>query len=248
MAVIETRGLTRRFGDTVAVRDLDLSIEAGTLYGFLGPNGAGKTTVIRMLVGLLRPSAGELRIDGRGYAEAGLEIRRRLGYVPDTPPVNDYLTGREHLRYVASLYAVPPAEREARAERLLAALAMAEHADELCKGYSYGMRKKIHIAAVLACAPQVCFLDEPTSGLDPRSAWSLKELLREHCRQGHTVFLSTHLLDTAEKVCDRIGILDQGRLRAEGTMAELRGLGGEQSLEAIFLRLTGEGHEPDPAR
>ncbi|TAH37400.1 MAG: ABC transporter ATP-binding protein [Planctomycetota bacterium] len=239
--LVEARALCRRFGRIEAVAGLDLRIPEGSLYGFLGPNGAGKTTVIRMLTGLLQPSSGEVLIAGRPYSEAGRGIRRMVGYVADTPPVYDYLTGRQHIAFVTSLYGVPPAVREAAAERLLEALGMSERADEICKGYSFGMKKKIHIAAVLACSPRVCFLDEPTSGLDPRSAWQLRELLREHCRRGNSVFLSTHLLETAEKVCDRIGILDRGRLRAEGTLDELRALGGEQSLEGIFLRLTAEG-------
>jgi ABC-2 type transport system ATP-binding protein len=237
-AMIVTRGLTRSFGKTEAVNGLDLDVRAGEIYGFLGPNGAGKTTTIRMLAGLLRPSAGTLHIGGLDPRVDPRGVRALSGLVPDTPPLYEYLSGREYIGFVASLYGLSATDRDARGERFLEVFDLAGRADELCKGYSHGMRKKLHMAAILTTRPRVLLLDEPTSGLDPASARRLKDVLVEARSQGTAVFLSTHLLPTAEELCDRVGILVQGRLRAEGTMEELRGRGGDGSLEEIFLRLT----------
>jgi ABC-2 type transport system ATP-binding protein len=228
------------------VRGLDLAVGAGELYGFLGPNGAGKTTTIRMLAGLLRPSEGGLRIGGLDYRSDARAIKQITGLVPDTPPLHDYLTGRQYIGLVASLWHVNRRDRDARAASLLDTLELTEVADELCKGYSHGTRKKIHIAAVLVTAPRVLLLDEPTTGLDPVSARRLKDLLKAEAAAGTTVLLSTHVLETAEQICHRIGVLDQGSLKAEGTMPELRARFGEGSLEDLFLRLL--GREGAPAR
>jgi len=242
---IETRGLCREFGGRPAVRDLELRIRRGELYGFLGPNGAGKTTTIRMLGGLLRPTRGEIRIDGHDARDGAAHVRRITGLVPDTPPLQDYLTGRQYVAFVASLWRVPATQRDEEAERLFRLFDLADRADDLCKGYSHGMRKKLHVAAVLATRPKVLLLDEPTAGLDPRSARILKDLLRETSARGVTVFLSTHLLETAQEICDRIGILSQGERVAEGTMEELRSR-EDESLERIFLRLTEEADAGAP--
>jgi ABC-2 type transport system ATP-binding protein len=242
-AMIRTEGLGREFGGKWAVRDLSLSVRRGELYGFLGQNGAGKTTTLRMLVGLLRASTGSLRIAGLDHTTDALRLRRLLGFVPDTPPLYDYLTGRQHVALVASLWQVDRRTRDERSQRLFETLGLTDVADDQCKGYSHGTRKKIHLAAVLATAPQVLLLDEPTTGLDPLSTRRLKDLLLEECRSGTTIMLSTHVLEIAEQVCDRIGILANGSLRAEGTMAELRAAHGERSLEEVFLRTTAEpGH------
>ena len=235
---IETRDLGRDFERKPAVDGLDLRIARGEVYGFLGPNGAGKTTTIRMLNGLLRPTRGEIRIEGRSFQDAAREIRSRTGLVPDTPPLYEFLTGDQYIGFVASLYGVDADQRDADAERWLRFFELEDRADDLCKNYSHGMRKKLHIAAVLCTRPAVLFLDEPTTGLDPRSARRLKDLVLELRSGGTTVFLSTHILDTAEELCDRIGILAGGRLRGEGTMAELRSRRDDASLEEIFLELT----------
>jgi len=245
VAVIETHGLCRNFGPLKAVDRLDLAIEGGEIYGFLGPNGAGKTTTIRMLNGLLKPTNGRIVLDGRTYEDDARPLRRITGLVPDTPPLYDYLTGRQYIQFVASLYGVAPADERRRAEGLLERFGLAGNAGKLCKGLSHGMKKKIQIVSVLVTRPRILFLDEPTTGLDPRSARTLKEILRESCREGATVMLSTHILDTAEKICDRIGIIDQGRLKAEGTMAGLRSREGAGTLEDIFLRLTVEKEETE---
>ncbi len=236
---IAATGLGRHFGGRWAVRDLDLQVQPGELYGFLGPNGAGKTTTIRMLAGLLRPSAGSVRILGMEHGQDGTALKRALGVVPDTPPLHDYLTGRQYAELVASLWGVPRAQRDARLEPLLETLELQPVAHELCKSYSHGTRKKIHLAAVLTTAPRVLLLDEPTTGLDPLSARRLKDLLVQQAATGTTVLLSTHVLETAEQICHRIGVVGDGRLRAEGTMAELRRSLGDGTLEDLFLRLLG---------
>ena len=244
--MIETRGLTRRYGRTTAVDGLDLTVRTGEIHGFLGPNGAGKTTTLKMLAGLLRPTAGTVTIAGLDWKQHTKELRRLVGFVPDTAPLYDYLTGRQHIALVAGLFGVARADRDARAAELLDALELADRADDLCKGYSHGMRRKIHLAAVLVTQPQVLILDEPTTGLDPRSVRALKDLLLRTRAQGTTVLLSTHVLEVAEELSDRIGVIAAGRQRAEGTMAELRTMRGSagETLERIFLRLIDEREEP----
>lgn len=244
---IETENLGRQFGGKWAVQDLNLRVQTGELYGFLGQNGAGKTTTLRLLAGLLRPSNGGVRVAGLSHTDNSRALKMRLGFVPDTPPLYDYLTGRQYIALVASMWQVDRKAREERADRLLDLLHMSDTADDLCKSYSHGMRKKAHLAAVLATGPEVLLLDEPTTGLDPGSTRRLKDLLRAEVERGTTVLFSTHVLDTAEAICDRVGILAKGKLRAEGTVAELRAQHGEQSLEDVFLALTDEDGDPSQA-
>ncbi len=243
---IETSALGRQFAGKWAVRNLDLRVRRGEIYGFLGQNGAGKTTTIRMLAGLLKPSAGSLRLAGRDYATDSRGLKQIVGLVPDTPPLYDYLTGRQYVALVASLWHIGRRERDERCERLFHLLSLDECADELCKSYSHGTRKKVHLAAVLTTAPQVLLLDEPTTGLDPLSTRRLKDLLTDESSRGTTILFSTHMLETAEQICHRIGILAAGSLRAEGTVAELRAAGGQESLEDVFLRTTA-AMAPSPA-
>jgi ABC-2 type transport system ATP-binding protein len=235
---IAVADLGRHYHGSWAVRHLTLQVAAGELYGFLGQNGAGKTTTIRMLAGLLQPSEGTLRLGGLDYARHGRELRARVGLVPDTPPLYDYLTGRQYVALVASLWRVERRQRDARCERLFDLLQLDGVADELCKGYSHGTRKKMHLAAVLTTAPQILLLDEPTTGLDPLSVRRLKDLLRDEAARGAAVLLSTHVLETAEQICHRVGILAAGALRAEGTAEQLRSAHGGASLEDVFLHLT----------
>ena len=235
---ITTAGLGREFGGKWAVRDLDLRVHTGELYGFLGQNGAGKTTTLRLLAGLLRPTAGKLQIAGLSHHDDSRALKTKLGFVPDTPPLYDYLTGRQYIALVASMWQIERKLRDERADRLLETLHMSDVADDLCKSYSHGMRKKAHLAAVLTTGPEVLLLDEPTTGLDPGSTRRLKDLLRMEVRAGMTVLFSTHVLDTAEEICDRVGILAKGTLRAEGTVAELRARYDNQTLEHVFLALT----------
>ncbi len=238
--LIETRRLVKRYGEKLAVDDVTLEVNAGEIFGFLGPNGAGKTTTIKVVVGLLQPSAGEVRVGGWDVQKAPLQAKAASGYVPDEPTLYPKLTGRELLRFVGDLYGIDTAQVDRRVEELLRLFDLASAADDTIDSYSHGMRQKASLAAALVHDPKVLVLDEPTVGLDPRSARLIKDILRQLADRGAAIFLSTHILEIAENMCDRIGIINQGRLIAAGTMAELRGLGkGESSLEDIFLSLTG---------
>jgi len=239
-SLIEMIGLTRRFGAVEAVRDLNLNVHRGEIFGFLGPNGAGKTTTIRMLVGLLQPSAGTARVAGYDVQRQPLQAKAAIGFVPDEPTLYDKLTGREFLQFKADLYSLEPARARRRAEELLRLFDLDERADDLIESYSHGMRQKAALAGALIHDPPVLILDEPTVGLDPKSARLIKDILRQLSQRGAAVFMSTHILEIAERMCDRVGIIDRGRLIAVGTMDELRhGTNGASSLEDIFLALTG---------
>jgi ABC-2 type transport system ATP-binding protein len=235
--LVRAVGLTRTFGEVRAVDGIDLEVHGGELFGFLGPNGAGKTTTMRMLTGLLLPTAGDAFVAGHSLVREPAQARAALGFVPDTPFLYDKLTARESLAFSAALHGVDPDTAERRARALLALLELESAADGLIEGYSHGMRQKTALAGALVHDPQVLFLDEPTIGLDPRSARIIKDLLRGWCDRGKAVFLSTHVLEIAERLCDRVGILSQGRLAVVGTVAELRR--ADASLEEVFLGLTG---------
>lgn len=237
---IEAVNLTKTYGALTAVEDLTLRVQPGEIYGFLGPNGAGKTTTIKMLVGLLKPTAGVARIASYDVQREPLRAKARLGYVPDQPVLYDKLRGREFLNFIARLYRVDEATALRRGEELLRLFDLTDDGDQLIEGYSHGMRQKIALAAALIHRPAVLFLDEPTVGLDPKSARLIKDLLRQLRDSGVAVMMSTHILEIAERMCDRVGIIAHGRLIAEGSVAELRGhQGGGESLEEIFLSLTG---------
>lgn len=238
--MIRTSELTKRFGKLAAVDRLTMEIESGELFGFLGPNGAGKTTTINMLTGLIRPTSGAASICGYDVQTQSRQAKSITGLMPDTPQLYDTLTGRQFVRLIADLYEVPPKQSEERMEGMLDMLDLRDVGGDLIKSYSYGMQKKILLVAVLIHAPRVLFLDEPTSGLDPKSARTVKEMLREQCDLGCTVFMTTHILEIAERVCDRIGIISKGRLVAVGSMNELRkqSAASNLSLEDIFLNLT----------
>jgi len=240
-ALIKTEKLTKRFGPVAAVDGLDLEIKAGEIYGFLGPNGAGKTTTIKILAGLLEPTSGKAFICGYNILREPAKAKTPAAYVPDQPKLYGKLTAREFLSFIADLYRMPADSAREQAGKLLAMFGLEERADELLEGYSHGMRQKVVLAAALLHRPRVLLMDEPTVGLDPRSARLLKDVLNELARQGATVFLSTHILEIAERMCHRVGILREGRLIAEGSPAELRRqVGREESLEDIFLDLTGD--------
>ncbi|MBC7234685.1 MAG: ABC transporter ATP-binding protein [Chloroflexi bacterium] len=241
--MIRFEGVRKCFGSLTAVDHLDLEVPAGELFGFLGPNGAGKTTTIRMAVGMLRPTSGTIRIAGYDVYAQGEQARAILGYVPDQPYVYEKLSGREFLHFVADLYRVPRGEGRRRAEELLQIFDLQEHADQLVERYSHGMRQKLVIASVLIHEPQAIFLDEPTTALDPRSARLVKGILRALCDRGTAVFMTTHVLEIAERMCDRVAIIDRGRVVALGTVDELARLRGQDSLESTFLSLTGESPE-----
>jgi ABC-2 type transport system ATP-binding protein len=238
--LIETSHLVKRYGDKLAVDDVSFEVRAGEIYGFLGPNGAGKTTTIKMIVGLLQPSAGVVKVGGYDVVAEPVQAKAACGYVPDEPNLYAKLTGRELLRFVGDLYGLDKAQMGRRSEELLRLFGLTEAADETTDSYSHGMKQKTSLAAALVHDPKVLILDEPTVGLDPKSARLIKDLLRQMAERGAAVMLSTHILEIAQNMCDRIGIINKGKLVATGTMEELRQLGqGENSLEDIFLGLTG---------
>lgn len=250
MDMIVCNNLCRTFGDFVAVDNISLRVAEGEMFGFLGPNGAGKTTTIRMITGLLNITSGSAQVGGFNIAENPIAAKRMYGYIPDNPYLYEKLTGREFLDFMADLYGVSITEREERSEDLLKLFALDKKGDSLIQGYSRGMRQKVAMAGALIHSPKIIFLDEPTVGLDPQSARAMQDILRELCRRGVTVFISTHILEIAEKLCDRVAIINHGKLIAEGTVQELRDSsaslqsdgehgGGSQSLEDIFLSLTG---------
>jgi ABC-2 type transport system ATP-binding protein len=238
--LIETIHLTRRYGEKIAVSDVSFQVNGGEIYGFLGPNGAGKTTTLKMITGLLHPSAGVSKIGGYDVVKQPLQAKALTGYVPDEPNLYAKLTGRELLRFVGDLYGLEKGQAERRGEELLRLFGLVEAADQTIDSYSHGMKQKMSLGAALVHDPKVLVLDEPTVGLDPKSARMIKDILRQMADRGAAVMLSTHILEIAQNMCDRIGIINQGKLIASGTMDELRQLGqGETSLEDIFLSLTG---------
>jgi ABC-2 type transport system ATP-binding protein len=242
--VIRLTELTKRYGKFTAVDGIDLVVPPGELFGLLGPNGAGKTTTIRMIAGILRPTSGTVLVGGIDMLARPLEAKARLGYIPDRPFVYDKLTGAEFLRFAAALYGLQGTVVERRIDELLELFELTPWKNELTEAYSHGMRQKLIIAGALVHRPDVIVVDEPMVGLDPRSARLLKELLREFVSRGGTVLMSTHTMEIAEVMCDRIAIVYRGRLAAQGTMAELRRQTSSEGmgLEDLFLKLTG-GHE-----
>jgi ABC-2 type transport system ATP-binding protein len=235
-------GVRKCYGQTVAVRRLGLEIHRGELFAFLGPNGAGKTTTIKMIAGLLRPNRGNIYVCGYHVGANGLAAKARLAYVPDQPFLYEKLSGREFLYFVAEMYGISEERRDRLLASLIRRLDIGEFLDELTESYSHGMKQKVVLAAALLHDPSVLVIDEPMVGLDPRTIRAVKDLFVEHTRGGGTVFMSTHTLDIAESVADRIGIIHRGELVAVGTLDELRSQARrEHSLEEIFLQLTEEG-------
>ena len=243
--VIAFEHLSKRYGEFEAVRDLTFTVGRGEVFGFLGPNGAGKTTTIRMLMGILIPSNGRALVDGLDCHGESTEVKRRLGYLPDAPLFYDFLRGREVLEFVGEMHGFSRAEARRRAAELIDGLALRDASDEYAVNYSLGMKKKLGLACALIHDPPVLILDEPTNGLDPRATREIEDRLRAAAANGRTVFLSTHLLDRAEKLCTRVGIIHQGQLVAAGELGELRHqLVSGGSLEDVFLKVTAsEGEE-----
>jgi ABC-2 type transport system ATP-binding protein len=239
--MIRMTHLTKRYGSFTAVDDISLDIPSGMLYGLLGPNGAGKTTTMRMIAGILQPTSGTILIGGDDVTKRPMEAKARLGFIPDRPYVYDKLTGAEFLRFVAALYGQEGAAVEARMDELLELFELSEWKHELVESYSHGMRQKLIISSAFIHRPQYIVVDEPMVGLDPKGARFLKELFRAFVDQGGTVLMSTHTLETAEEMCDRIAIIRNGVIAVEGTMADLRQqtASGDATLEELFLKLTG---------
>jgi ABC-2 type transport system ATP-binding protein len=243
--MIELANVTKQYGVKRAVDRLTLSVPAGELFAFLGPNGAGKTTTIKLLCGLLFPTGGTVAVGGFDLARDGDAARRLIAYVPDTPFLYEKLTGREFLQFIADMYGLAPDYGRRRSEEVIELFRLAEFVDDLTERYSHGMRQRTVFAAALLHDPKVLIVDEPTVGLDPKSIRLLKDLLRQQADGGTTVFLSTHSLDIAQELADRIGIIDRGRLIGCGTLESLRKQAEHTgNLEEVFLTLTAEGQEP----
>ena len=238
--LIRTNGLTKRFGSITVVDNLHIQVKKGEVYGFLGPNGAGKTTTIRMLTGLLEPSSGEAYICGYDINKEPAKAKALMAYVPDQPKLYGKLTAQEFLLLIADLYQIPRNISRKRSEQLLTMFGLIERGNELLEGYSHGMLQKVVLSSALIHQPQVILLDEPTVGLDPASARLIKDVLQKMAEMGAAILVSTHILEIAERMCNRVGILDNGKLIAEGSPAELRAQTGNanESLEDIFLELT----------
>lgn len=232
-------------GKVKAVDALSLHVQRGEVFGFIGPNGAGKTTTIKLLTGILTPDAGNITIGGYDMARNPLDAKRLIGFVPDNQEMYERLTGMEYLDFLADIYQVDAIRRKAHLEKYLALFELQDAAYQQIRSYSRGMKQKLTLIGALIHRPPLWVLDEPMTGLDPKAAHLLKEEMRAHCQAGNTVFFSTHVLDVAEKLCDRIAIIAHGKLIAEGTMASLRS--GEQgaSLEQLFLEMTQDGAEEE---
>ena len=248
-AACETRALRKRFGETIAVDGLDLRVPPGMLYAFLGPNGAGKTTSLRMIAGLLKPDSGDVLIHGVSLTTDTVGAKRPLAYVPDDPVLYGKLRPLEHLEFVAALWGMPAASGEPRATELLQSIGLWDKRDDYIESFSRGMKQKMALAAALIHSPTVMLLDEPLTGLDAAAARLVKDLLNDFVRRGGTVILTTHILEVAERMAERIGIIHAGRLTVEGTLEQLRQHAGQigGTLEDVFLRVTSApSAEPPP--
>ena len=243
--MIELKQVTKTYAknNKKAVDNLDLRVEGGELFGFIGPNGAGKTTTIKLMTGILTPDEGTITMAGHDMAKDRIEAQRLIGYVPDGNDLYDRLTGMEYLNFMADVYQVDTARRKAHIEKYLEIFELKDAINSQVRSYSKGMKQKLVVIGALIHNPPIWILDEPLGGLDPRAAHLLKEEMLRHCREGNTVFFSTHVLEVAEKLCTRIGVIDHGNLRALGTLEELRSGEKGASLEDLFLELTDDGGE-----
>lgn len=239
--MIRLEGLTKKYGDFTALDGIDLEIQRGELFGLLGPNGAGKTTALRIITGVIQPTAGRVTLNGYDVQQDPEKAKARLGYIPDRPYIYEKLTGGEFLRFVAGLYGQDGQEIDGRIDDLLSLWGLTAWRDELIETYSHGMRQKIIISSALIHRPEVIIVDEPIVGLDPKAARSLKDMFRDFVAGGGTIVMSTHTLEVAEALCDRIAIILHGRIRTVGTMDDLReeARADRGGLEEIFLKLTG---------
>ncbi len=226
-------------GTVKAVDDINLNIRSGEIFGFLGPNGAGKTTTIKMIVGLLKPDSGKITIDGVDVWQEPLKAKSMISYVPDNPEVYDKLKGIEYLNFIADMYGIPREDREEKMNHFLHMFNIKDAVGDIIGSYSHGMKQKLVLTSALLNDPKLFILDEPMVGLDPKSSFNLKKIMKEMCDEGKTVFFSTHVLEVAEKLCDRIAIINKGKIIAMGTVEELKSHAQKrESLENIFLELT----------
>lgn len=246
--MLELKSVTKRYdiSSVPAVLDVNLKVNKGEIFGFIGPNGAGKTTTIKMITGILQPTQGEVFIDGISMKSNPVECKQLFGYVPDNPDIYERLTGAEYLNFMADVYNVPLSDRKERIENYTEEFGIQAALNQQIKSYSHGMRQKLVITGALIHQPKLWILDEPMVGLDPMSAKLLKDEMREHCKKGNTVFFSTHILEVAEKLCDRVAIIKYGEIAAIGTLDELKMKvsNGDSSLEEVFMKtIKGEFNE-----
>ena len=235
--MLKIEHLTKAFGDKLAVDDLSLHIAPGEIYGFIGHNGAGKTTTLKSVAGILRFDAGEIRIAGTSIRTDPLACKRKIAYIPDNPDLYDYMTGIQYLNFIANIFGVSAADRQVRIRELAERFELTNDLAQPIAAYSHGMKQKLAIISAWLHAPQLVVMDEPFVGLDPKAAHLLKGMMRELCDRGGAIFFSTHVLEVAEKLCDKVAILRAGKLIRSGTMEEVK---GDDSLEEVFLELEGE--------
>ena len=236
--MIQCQNLTKRFGNKVAVNNLNLTVQRGKITGFIGPNGAGKTTTLKMMCGILKPDEGSCQLNNYDILNEDLMAKRQFGFVADSPDSFLQLKGIEYINFIADIYEVDSAVRQERIERLTQEFKMDDVLNNKLSTYSHGMRQKIMMIAVLIHDPSVWILDEPLTGLDPTASFSLKQMMRQHADRGNTVLFSTHVLEVAEKLCDEIIIIDNGLLKYQGNLDHLRSLHPDKSLEEIFFVVT----------
>jgi len=239
--MIRVTNLTKTFGKVMAVNEVNLEVRPGEIFGFLGPNGAGKTTTIKMIAGVLKPTRGRIMIDGKDVQKDPLGAKQVIGFIPDRPFLYEKLTGVEFLKFISDCYSIEPRASDERISNLLKIFELEPWGDELIEGYSYGMKQRLIICAALIHEPKVLVVDEPMMGLDPKGTRLVKEIFREMCQNGASIFMSTHILQLAEELCDRISIIQKGKIIATGTPQELerQANSGDHRLESIFLKLTG---------
>ena len=235
--MLQIEHLTKAYGDKKAVDDLSLHIRPGEIYGFIGHNGAGKTTTLKSAVGILRFDSGERRINGRSIKDKPVACKRVLAYIPDNPDLYDFMTGIKYLNFVADIFGVPSEERRAKIDDYAARFELTDDLAQPIAAYSHGMKQKLAVIAAWLHSPKLIIMDEPFVGLDPKAAHLLKIMMRELCEEGGAIFFSTHVLEVAEKLCDKVAIIKGGRLIRSGTMEEVK---GDDSLEDVFLELEAE--------
>jgi len=237
--VIEIKNLTKKFGSYCAVDNLSLLVKSGEIFGFLGPNGAGKTTTIKMIAGIMSPTSGNIIVDGVDVSKSAIEAKKKIAYIPDEPFVYPNLTAREFLRFIGDIYDIPSKEQDEAISFYLSRFDLLDKADQLLGSFSHGMKQKVLIASVLMRKPKVILFDEPTVGLDPRSVKNFKDLISTQTKAGVSIFMCTHILEMAEKICDKVGIIYNGKMISCGPIDKLRKESGNNgSLEDIFLELT----------
>ncbi|MCQ2455036.1 MAG: ABC transporter ATP-binding protein [Clostridia bacterium] len=232
--MLKIENLTKIYGDKKAVDNLSLQINPGEIYGFIGHNGAGKTTTLKSVVGVLKFDSGEIYIDGNSVKNSPIEAKKKIAYIPDNPDLYDFFTGIKYLNFVADIFGVSKEEREERIEKYADVLGLKNELGNSVSSYSHGMKQKLAVISALIHNPKLIVMDEPFVGLDPKAAHELKEIMKEHCKSGGAIFFSTHVLEVAEKLCDKVAIIKNGKLIKSGTVSEVK---GDESLEDVFLEL-----------